>query len=426
MHEQPVPQPNHRVRNSLIAAAVIAAVLIVAVGTVIWLAREQQEGGAAALEATAADPATLPATAPFRIIANHIVVDAVLGAETASTPLIIDSGAPTMVSDDIAEAVGGEPAGAITTVAIDGSRVSNVVVPVSSVQIGDARFTDVGAIKGFLAPDNPLACISENGLIGASLMKEGVWQIDYDAGLITIAEDSSGLDHIDGAYELPFASETPMSPSPVVQLAVGDNQLDFILDTGSDAWLSVNPSDLEGSGIEVLAESPAITILGAGSAGTYEARIEYVAADVGVGGQQLEGVPLATISTLETGQGNIGNDFLSNFVLTIDWPAETIYLHPSDDQLRPTIPDSAAVSWDGEGIVVGSVVADMPGYGDRVAVGAGVQAIAGVDVTDAAFDDYCQISQDHAGDTFELTLLTDPATTVPVAPVTDFYSALWE
>ncbi|MEA2026677.1 MAG: hypothetical protein U9O18_08290, partial [Chloroflexota bacterium] len=127
--------------------------------------------------------------------------------------------------------MGGEPAGTVTTVAIDGTKVADDVVPISSLRLGDARFTDVGAIKGFLEPGNPLLCISEHGLIGASLMKEGVWQIDYDAGLVTIAEDTAGLEHIDGAIELPFTSPTTMSPSPVVELTVGDGSLTFILDT---------------------------------------------------------------------------------------------------------------------------------------------------------------------------------------------------
>ena len=68
---------------------------------------------------------------------------------------------------------------------------------------------------------------------------------------------------------------------------------------------------------------------------------------------------VAASESMPQGQGNAGTDFLSRFVVTLDWPAGVVYLDPISD-VAPSAPASAALAWD-DGFVVGSFVEDLAG-----------------------------------------------------------------
>ena len=196
----------------------------------------------------------------------------------------------------------------------------------------------------------------------------------------------------------------------------------FLVDTGSDGWLSIDPAELEGSGIELAATDPAYSVIGAGAAGTFEARIQFVLADLDIGGQQLDNVPLATLESLSAGEGNIGNDFLSHYVVTLDWPNETLYLDPLSDDPQPSVRPSASLSWDGEQVIVGSLTDGVPGYEGTVELGATVEAIDDQDLSSATFEEFCDLLTTGLPDTYQMTLAGD-GVTVQVAPIEDFYEA---
>ena len=93
-------------------------------------------------------------------------------------------------------------------------------------------------IREFLGQDpwavenTPLYCVTPYGLLGAGGMMNGVWQVDYGAGEITVASSVDQLEHIDGAITVPFTPQPGLSPTPLVELPVGNGKLLFIVDTG--------------------------------------------------------------------------------------------------------------------------------------------------------------------------------------------------
>lgn len=402
----------------LAGLAVLGTIVIVIAG--IWLAEKEKENGLGALEGTSVDVATLPQTVPFTTVAGHIVVDATLGGSDEVVPLILDSGAPVILSDAIAERFGGPSAGSMQTAAIDGSVISSEVVLVSELRLGDAIFRDAGAVKGFVDDDNPLSCISRNGLIGASLMKEAVWQIDYDRGEVTIAASTDGLDHIDGALQLGFSSPTTTSPSPRIVLGAGDDALSVLIDTGSDGGLTVNPGDLEAVGVEIETDGPAYDVVAAGAAGSYDARVIYSPVDLALTAEvTLHDYPVATIDSLQLRQGNVGNGFLDDFVVTIDWPNSVLYLDPISPEPGPSVPQAVSLSWDGERVMVGSLVGGSAPAAAGLALSQPIASIDGLDVSGATRDEFCELSATYASGTFEIS--TDDGATYLIDAVSDFF-----
>jgi predicted aspartyl protease len=416
------PASEGRWRTSrLVPVAIVGVTAAIIIGLVV-AGRGDQGAGLTTLQSTTVDGATLPITLPFRHVAGHVVIDVTLGDDGASVPMILDTGAPTIVSSELAGVYGGEPAGTISTVSVDGQVTSNPVVPLPDLSLGGATFGDVGAVVSLIEPGNPLYCLTEAGFIGANLMQAAVWQIDHGAERLTIASGVAGLDHIAQAIRLDFERASDASPSPLISVPAGDGSLTFLVDTGSDGWLVVNPADLRGTGIEVAADAPAMATLASGASGAFATRLAWAAADVALGDQRLVGLPIAASDALPEGQGIMGNAFLDDFVVTIDWGENTLYLDPLAGDPNPDVPMSVSPTWH-DGYVVRSVVEGTPGTAG-IELDAPVLAIDGEDVTSATFDDFCRRSAISTGAPYEMTVGGDQPIDVVAAPVDSFFDPL--
>jgi predicted aspartyl protease len=405
--------------TSRAAPVLIVAVAIGLIGAIVLVSRQEQDSGLQALAATTVETAALPVVVPYREVAGYLVIDVTLGDSSRTVPMILDTGAPTIVSEEVAEAFGSGSAGTISTSSVDGQVFTSEVATLPRLSIGEATFTDVGAVVGAIEPGNPFYCVTQTGFIGASLMQTGAWRIDPRTGTVTIAATAAEITDLDDAVRLDFARASDVSPSPLVELPVGQGTLPVLLDTGSDGWLAVSPGELDSVGGVLHPDAPARDLLASTFGGLVRSHVTWSSTDIGLG---LAGpVPIAAIDTLPDGQGNAGGDLLRHFVLTLDWSEDAAYLQPLDDTPVPSAPPSSSVAWD-DGFVVGSRVLGQAGR-DGPEVGIPVTAIAGRDVSRASFDDFCRHMREGPS-TYEMTVSGDPPTTVMVAPVEDFHQRL--
>jgi hypothetical protein len=361
------------------------------------------------------DPATLPATVPFTYNSNHVVVDVALGSGE-KLPMMLDTGAPLEISDEIAQA-GGWPVVMQMPVVGGGNATSTRdVVGVDSLSVGDVKIEQVGAIKGWVGPENPLSCVTEHGLFGANAMADAVWQIDYEAGTITVAPSVDGLDHIAGAQAVPFQPAPGLAPNPVIAIEMGSGALPFLIDTGSDLGIVAAPADLAKVGITPADGGPRVNARIAGNEGTFEVALDFVTTPMKVG--DLEIVYPVGAGDIVAGYGNIGNAFLSQFVVTFDWSTNTIYLDPiaADGSVNPVPVAGASLTWDGKSILVTSLAQGSPAAKDGLQVGDKVVEADGKKVSTR--DDFCAI---NAG-TPPTKITTDKGKTFDIGPVEGFYA----
>ncbi len=408
-------------RTSLAVPVLIVALAAGLIGALIWVSRSEQDAGADALAGTTVE-GPLPLTVPYRQIGGAIVVDVTLGEGSRTVPMILDTGAPTIVSEEIAAVYAGETLGTIAGAAADGQVITSDVVRLPQLAIGEAVFADVGTVVGAIEPGNPFYCITQTGFIGASLMQAAVWQVDPGAGTVTIAASTADLD-LEGATRFDFSASSEVSPSPLFELPTGEGALTLLLDTGSDGWLAAHPADLDPLGVAVPDEVPTESILatGTGTGGDFTTRAHWLSAEVGLDGERKP-LPIAAMETVPQGQGNAGTDFLRHFVLTVDWPGGALYLEPLSEAV-PSTPASAGLGWDG-GYVVGSFVEGLPGAGE-LELGASVSAIDGESVAGVPFDDYCtRVVRGEGPDTYEMTVAGEVPMTVDVASSAGFFEPL--
>lgn len=408
--------------RALVAAALAVASIVVAA---VVLAARPRDPGSDALAATSVEGATLPQTLPFRYVAGHIVIDAALDGSDEPLGFILDSGAPTTFSEATATRFAGDAVGTVPVRSIDGSAWQADIVSVDMLRIGDTLFRDIAGIKGFVAADSTLACASEHGLIGANLLSTAVWQIDYAARAITIASSVEDLDHVDGAISLEFSTPLPGSRSPVIGLASTGGTLAYVIDTGSNGWLVSHPADLEAVGVPVDTAGPRIDLIATGIAGPFESSVTYAEADIALDGQTLADYPVATTETLRPGEGNLGNGFLEGFVVTLDWPDGRVYLDPvtPDGSIpRPPEPLAADLSWDGQNLIVGSIVPGSSAADAGLELGEAVVSVDGQDRSESSRQDFCKL---EAGDPETAhTVTTAGGASYSLEPAAGFFDPL--
>lgn len=361
--------------------------------SIVALMRQLPPGADRALAGTAVDRATLPATVPFRWSGGLPVVDARLGMTGDTLGFLFDTGAPVVYADAIAARFGGAVTGSTPTRSVDGTVEEAAVVRVAALALGDAEFRDVGGIVGWVHDEDPLACVTTNGVLGANLMEGAVWRIDYGARHIGVLPSTDGLD-LGEAIALRFEVFSEASPSPVVRLGVGGGELRFLLDTGADAGLVVHPSDLEAVGIEVAADAPSMARIAAGARGVFAADVRYADLELTFdGAADRLAYPVAASDAIAAGVGIMGNTFLREFVVTIDWPERKVYLQPvaADRSVRPPPdPRSATTMWRDGQLIVRSLVRAGPAEADGLELGDALAAVDGRPVIAPSFGTFCE------------------------------------
>ena len=310
---------------SLLAPLAIVVFIAVATAVVTW--RQSAGQDAIGLMGATLDASSLPVTVPLRRSGGQLLIDVAFGDGGRDEPMLVDTGAATMISAEVAARMGVVASGSVETIGPDGTVVLGRTVRLERLRIGGVTFSEVGAIV--VSPGSASVLLgSAAGVIGANVMQRAVWQLDVPAGRLTIADSIAGLGHIDGAISLPFRAASPSSPSPLVDIGVGAGRLPFLVDTGSDGGLAAGASDLAGLGIALDRARPPERMPITSWSGRREALVAPVATRLTLGdGPPRWRVVLAT-DALARGMGIMGTDFLADFVLTIDWPSRRLYLDP--------------------------------------------------------------------------------------------------
>ena len=273
-----------------------------------------------------------PAEVSFREIGQHILVETYIEGMSKPLSLILDSGVKSLI---LQRSLAGEIS-LEDTVDFTPWETYGLVEQAS---IGAASFNQIGAyVVNFSTPGHPLYCLSEHGVIGASLMKHGVWQIDYEAQTITIAENLNQLiqtksqrqDHRGQAlFKVPMSFQ---ENRPFIQLEVGHGRtIEVMVDTGWGGHLQLNRQDLS---LQQQSMPPVATIQGVVETlkglSAFEQRVVSLA-ELTLGDLVLHDYEIfVNDSPPESSEAAIGNDFLRHFVVTFDWPGHMLYLEPID------------------------------------------------------------------------------------------------
>lgn len=266
------------------------------------------------------------ATIDFRLTQNTILLNARLGSRLPEDTFVLDSGAPMTIAPELAHELG---LVSLASVSLAGPESNERVVPVTRIPlttIASLAFRDVGAVVDWVEPPAELACLSMAGLIGASLLQAGIWQIDFQTSRVTISDSLSRLEGLKDAMKLAF-KRADAAGSP--RISVGVSELDdvsLLVDLGFNGSLAIPTALLERSGDRIAPTDPvevgqsSSTILADAPSEVHITEIR----ELRLGDLRLKGFPVVTGTAVS--DFHVGIEFLRHFRVTIDWLKNDLYL----------------------------------------------------------------------------------------------------
>ncbi len=231
---------------------------------------------------------------------------------------LMDTGALTVISHEIYKELGLEESyrGYFNDINHRSKLTSYTVIP--TLKISNTTFNDIGAVV--LDISKPLSCFYD-GIIGANLMAKLYWKFDYQNEIAIVSENWSEIEINDPDHVWSFLTNNQQTP--YINGGLLQARGLFMFDTGASHGIEVtNHYDFYKSKVD---SSKFITRMGIHSFGLYgpgnELKSFIMETDVIIAEDTLENIIVSGgAKTL------IGNDFLKDYLFTIDWIDQNITL----------------------------------------------------------------------------------------------------
>jgi hypothetical protein len=265
-------------------------------------------------------------TVPFRLLNNHIYVEATVNGKGPYT-FIVDTGGHTLLSPRLVQEVGLKPIGeAVTSGAGEGHGTTGFV-HYNEIAIGAVRLRDQVAFATSVY-DKAVEGISVDGMVGFELIRRMVTTIDYGRHTITftVPERFKPDSTLGIAVPFVFYDHVPSVPG-----RIGDLPARFDIDTGSRSELDVTSPFVAQHRLRDHFTKGALAVTGWGVGGparSYVVRMPSVT----IGPVNIPN-PVVGLSDASGGtfsdpnfDGNVGSALLKRFVVTFDYIGQIIYL----------------------------------------------------------------------------------------------------
>ncbi|MGN6515531.1 MAG: aspartyl protease family protein [Rhizomicrobium sp.] len=271
------------------------------------------------------DSATV--TVPFRLLNNHIYLQAMVDGKGPYT-FILDTGGHTLLSPRIIKEAGLKSVGnSVGTGAGKGSVVSGFV-RYHEIAIGGVKLHDQTGIAQNVY-DKSIEGIPVDGMVGFELIRRMVTRIDYGSKTLTFI-DPAKFAAVGAGTAVPFKFYDHL---PQVAGRAGDVPGIFDIDTGSRSEVDITSPSVDRYKLRQKYPHGVEAITGWGVGGpvkSYVARLPSLT----LGGFTEPGV-VADLDGPNSGSmsdpnflGNVGSGFLKRFVVTLDYARQTMYLKP--------------------------------------------------------------------------------------------------
>jgi predicted aspartyl protease len=255
---------------------------------------------------------------PFRMLGHLLTVEARINDAPITYNFVVDTGGMTFVAKGVADELGLKqmgPQAKINTLHLPGFPIKNVFC-----------FTTFD-FSHFMALGIPV-----HGIIGSNLLERFTVTMDYKAGTIVLSEDAEDLVKPAKGMLLKFRNH-PVNNAPLVKMKINGKTLEAMIDTGQpyplvlpiETYEEYEEEDFEGcfKSFGLMEKWPNTKV-----DFNYLARMK----EVRMGGSTFHNflclfgdLPKALSMPL------VGSDFLSQYVLVINFPGDEMVMIPHSD-----------------------------------------------------------------------------------------------
>lgn len=266
------------------------------------------------------------ATVPFRLLNNHVYVQATVNGKGPYT-FIVDTGGHTLLSPHLIAEVGLKPVGeAISTGAGEGHSTTGFV-HFDEIAIGGVRLKDQ---MGFATEiyDPSIEGIAVDGMVGFELIRRMATTIDYGRRTMTFTDPARFKPGKALGVAAPFVFYDHL---PNVAGTVEGLPARFDIDTGSRSEVDFTSPFVKAHDLRSRFAKGTSAVVGWGVGGparSYMVRLPALqlgpveVRDIAAGLSEAKGGSISDPNY----EGNIGTGLLKRFVVTFDYARQTMYL----------------------------------------------------------------------------------------------------
>ncbi|HEX4740083.1 MAG TPA: aspartyl protease family protein, partial [Caulobacteraceae bacterium] len=275
----------------------------------------------------AIDGGAASVTLPFRLLNNHIYVQAKVDGQGPFT-FIVDSGGHTLISPELVGRLGLKSVGQFQTSGAGEGHQASGFVEVPDIALGALHLRgQVGFATSVYDPS--IEGIAVDGMVGFELIRRFATRIDYGARTITFT-DPARFRPADAGDPVPFVFYDHL---PQVRGFIADLPARLDIDTGSRSEIDITAPFVAAHDLRTRFTPGVTAVTGWGVGGkvtSYVARLPSLTL-----GDQTIARPVADIDSAKGGafsdanvDGNIGGGVLQRFVVTLDYAHQVLWLKP--------------------------------------------------------------------------------------------------
>ncbi len=264
---------------------------------------------------------------PFEYRFGLVVIKVELNNETYD--FVIDSGAPNVLSKELAETLGLK--GLVTINNMPDAQRTNQPMDITKLEgltIGGIKFKGTGAVIGDFNQSVEVGCLDIDGILGANLMRLAVWKIDYRNQIITISNTKENLVLEAGTKRIPFYTDLANTPYCTIKIN-GIEEKNVMIDLGASMGFNLSSKTYDKIQSEV-SEHKKVTQIGYGGHGFHGYgkidSIYYLQANELSAGQIRLNKQVIRFSQNSTPL--IGTAFFKNYDLVMNWDDKELLLSP--------------------------------------------------------------------------------------------------
>ena len=194
---------------------------------------------------------------------------------------------------------------------------------VPSLQIGKTIFQDVGVFNLDFSASPVINCYTNGGLIGKSVIREAIWQIDYRKSVIRISDNLASMPFLDNGEKIKI--ELDKTLNPFLNLLINGKQEKFMLDFGYGGLISLTEKSAS-----YLKSDKVLTIEGEGDISANgilrEKTFITLLENISIGKTELKNQ--VAYYSASNNYNLLGSELTKYFIVTLNFKDEELILTP--------------------------------------------------------------------------------------------------
>lgn len=193
-------------------------------------------------------------------------------------------------------------------------------VQIKSIEIGGVHFNETAGMIWDMTPlANLIGCVKIDGIIGNNLMRKVNWQIDYKNKKIKISNNTEKFNISSDVKKIVMNSGN--YGNVLLNVKINNKIKKFTFDSGYNGFLQTGDTS-------ILNNKKYITTIGL-TGGTYSGKKDGETYSSYLESFSINDIEFKSPSLLLIKPNNssvLGNEFYENFILTIDWKNDFLYI----------------------------------------------------------------------------------------------------